>query len=92
MQYLDNGEPMPTFIIIDIHMPQMNGFEFVDAFSKLQKAHHKFSAIHSLVMMSSSSDPEDEAKARSFSCVTDYRQKPIGMGPCTDLLSAIISS
>jgi CheY-like chemotaxis protein len=61
-------------ILLDINMPEMNGFEFLDAYEKLhadQRAH----AV--VVMLTSSPDPADRARASAYGCVRGYVVKPL---------------
>ena len=73
-QYEDDFPP--TVIFLDINMPRMDGFEFLDAFSKLKEQDSRYNSI--VIMMYTSSDnKEDMEKAKQYSCVRDYIIKPI---------------
>ena len=66
----------PTIIFLDINMPRMNGFDFLDAFSKLKEQDSRYNSI--VIMMYTSSDnKEDMEKAKQYACVKDYIIKPI---------------
>ncbi len=58
-------------ILLDINMPFMNGFEFLDIFSTLN-----FSGI-SVFMLTSSLDDRDRVKALKYNCVKGFFSKPI---------------
>jgi CheY-like chemotaxis protein len=55
-------------------MPGMNGWEFLDKYEKLKLPLQKSVII---VMLSTSDNTEDEAKAMSFDVVSDFRTKPL---------------
>ncbi len=62
-------------------MPNMNGFEFLDAYSTQDN-------ISSAVMMLTSSDqPDDIEKSKQYKFVEKYIVKPIGLQNLKDLVS-----
>jgi len=68
----DNPDMLPDIILLDINMPVMNGWEFMEIFSILKKA--KEIPVY---MVSSSIDEADMQRARSISDIADYIIKPI---------------
>jgi CheY-like chemotaxis protein len=69
-----NNEPFPNVILLDINMPEMDGWEFIDAFKELKKDHLYRSMIY---ISSSSISLEDKEKAASYPEVLNYLTKPI---------------
>ena len=63
----------PDIIFVDLNMPIMDGFQFIEAFSKLD--HSKTDNVK-IIVVSSSEDPEDMKRARSLG-VKDYLVKPM---------------
>ncbi|MFY0685806.1 MAG: response regulator [Cyclobacteriaceae bacterium] len=63
---------LPELILLDINMPIMNGWDFLDAFEALA-----LSNMPRVVMLTSSINPDDEQKASGFSSVVGYRSKPL---------------
>lgn len=66
--------PKPEIIFLDINMPGMTGWEFLDVYKNLseeKKAHIL------LLMLSTSSHPEDLARAEKEAIVKDYIYKPL---------------
>jgi CheY-like chemotaxis protein len=63
----------PDVIFVDLNMPVMDGFQFIEAFSKLD--HSKTDKVK-IIVVTSSEDPEDMKRARSLG-VKDYLVKPM---------------
>ncbi|HMT29559.1 MAG TPA: response regulator [Bacteroidia bacterium] len=69
-----DNKALPEVIFLDISMPVMNGFDFLDAFEKNDFTNLKQPAI---VMLSSSTNQEDITRALSNNLVTNYISKPL---------------
>lgn len=80
---INSKHPQPEFILLDINMPAMNGWEFMEAYSQLDEA-QKAQII--IVMLSTSLNPDDEKKAREIKEINDFRSKPLTMKMFTDLV------
>ena len=61
-------------ILLDINMPGMNGFEFLEAATARFGTHFVKSAV---IMLSTSAREEDKAHARAFQVVRDFMTKPL---------------
>lgn len=70
-----NTEVLPDVIFLDINMPVMDGWEFLEEFVKLKTKVQKKITIY---MVSSSVDPADVERAKAISDVSDYLIKPVG--------------
>jgi CheY-like chemotaxis protein len=78
LQYLSenkiNSENIPDVIFLDVNMPIMDGWMFIEAFAHLKTQIQKKIVIF---MLSSSIDPVDIEKAYKISEISSYFIKPI---------------
>jgi CheY-like chemotaxis protein len=65
-------EQLPDLIMVDLNMPIMDGWQFIEAFTQIPC---KKQII--LYIVSSSIDPNDRQRAASYSQVSGYLLKPI---------------
>lgn len=70
----DNADELPDIIFLDLHMPIMNGWDFLEHF---EKAHKKFSKSILVYVISSSIDPNEISQSKKYTFVKDYIIKPM---------------
>jgi len=89
LNYLDdvvNNNPSnyPDMIFLDINMPVMNGWEFLDRYEKQIPANMQENTI--LCILSSSVYKDDIDKANSYKQVKEYVPKPLTTESLKNLL------
>jgi CheY-like chemotaxis protein len=87
LQYLQSHpEHGISVILLDINMPGMDGFEFLQAYEMLPATKQAEAVV---VMLTSSPDPRDRARAESFRSVRGYITKPIDKTTASGLVNLI---
>jgi len=71
-----------ALILLDINMPKMDGWDFLDAYSKLNDVTRE----DKIVLLTSSIDPVDMKKAEKYEPVSDYKSKPLSF----DMLQSLV--
>lgn len=82
----DTADALPEVILLDLNMPVMDGWEFLEAFRALKPSLPRKITIY---IVSSSIAPADVERAKSISAVTDYIIKPITMAQLAHALTNI---
>jgi CheY-like chemotaxis protein len=75
LEYLkQKTDPTTDLIFLDINMPVMTGWDFLAEYEKLDKELQSKAII---IMLSTSSNPSDIAKSKTWDFVCDYITKPL---------------
>lgn len=76
-----NNEKLPDLILLDLNMPIWDGWQFLDEFIKIPNKR-----TITIYIITSSIDPADVEKAKSYDLVSNYIVKPITMVELKNLL------
>jgi len=67
-------EEKPELIFLDLNLPGLSGWDFIDEYKKLESGNHNPPII---VILSASVNYDDERKAKEMAEVAEYRRKPL---------------
>lgn len=77
-------EESSYLVLLDINMPVMNGWEFLESIRKMP-----FAETVSVAMVTSSINNLDRARSEQFSHVVDFIEKPLDISKCNRLKELI---
>lgn len=82
----DSEKTVPELIFLDLNMPIMGGWEFLEEFNK-----STFKQFHNIkvIVLSSTIDPEDLEKIKEFPMVMDFLPKPISLSMLNKVTEAL---
>lgn len=71
---VNNADKLPDIILLDVNMPIMDGWDFIEEYTSLNPSPVKKITLY---MVSSSIDERDRDRALKIAQITDYIVKPI---------------
>jgi CheY-like chemotaxis protein len=81
---VEERQPRPDLIFLDINMPAMDGWEFLEKYRLLPPA-QKADIV--LIMLTTSLNPDDELRTRTIPEVSGFENKPLGQEQLDQLLT-----
>ena len=80
-------DKLPDVILLDLNMPILNGFQFMEEFKVVNEKIKKDIQIY---MLTSSLSSEDLDRAKSFPEITEYFVKPITLINLTRIVNNVL--
>jgi CheY-like chemotaxis protein len=89
LRFLESAEKdkLPELIFLDINMPLMDGWEFMNRYQNLSKDRKK----SVIIMLTSSINPDDKSKAQRYKDINDYRTKPLSTHTIDEIFTKFFS-
>jgi len=85
LDFLKNQEHAPDFILLDINMPRMTGWEFLEEYKKLDQAVNP----PKIIMLTTSLGTFDKKQAEENPLVSGFRQKPLTLEMLYEIAASI---
>ena len=79
-------DELPDLILLDLNMPVLDGWQFLDEFARLASAFNKKITTY---IVSSSIDEDDYERAKHIELVSDFIVKPLTVHNLHDILTNI---
>ncbi len=85
--YEEDREKLPEIIFLDINMPKIDGWMFLDKYKEIINGYEP----SNIIMLSTSTNPIDIEKANSYKLVKSFIHKPVSVDLFQNLQNTYIS-
>ncbi|HWB91579.1 MAG TPA: response regulator [Puia sp.] len=82
----DDAGQLPDVIFLDLSMPVMDGWEFLNEYSQLKP---KLKKDIALFIVSSSISPQEVERSKTYRAVTDFLIKPVEKGKIVEIMDNV---
>jgi len=86
--FKDQPDMLPELILLDINMPVLNGWKFIERFARIAPELSRKTIIY---VVSSSVDPCDHQRAADLALVSGFIIKPVTKAALEDLVKATVA-
>ena len=83
---MENSENIPDILFLDVNMPVMDGWEFLEEYILIKPMMPKTIVIY---MVTSSVDEKDVLRAKNISALSGYLVKPISSENIVEVISGL---
>ncbi|MCG9881814.1 MAG: response regulator [Bacteroidia bacterium] len=80
--HLEEKKENYDLVLLDINMPKLNGWEFLDQYQTLEKR-------FPIVMLTSSIDANDQKRAKSYKILSGYYVKPLRKSDLLEIFNTL---
>ena len=80
------GKKLPSIIFLDLNMPIMDGWDFLEGFVKIPNHNQDHVSVY---IISSSVDPRDIDRVKNYAIVNNYILKPITADDLKNVLAEV---
>ena len=81
------GEFVPDYIFIDLNMPRMNGWEFLEEYAVLEKQQQGKLIV---VILTTSENPDEYRRSLNQDIATEFRNKPLTKEMLAELIDKFL--